>query len=140
MRNIPDALKEPVSDPIITFREKGRCIRFMNPRRLAHIKVHVDDAGVAVAPRCDFLLTSGDERIEYFVELKGTDIRHAIEQLRNSITCIGEFTDHRHAYVVGTNLAPALRTDVQKAKLEFMRKLKSTLDIKERSADVSTVN
>lgn len=86
--------------------------------------------------RCDNMLTSGDERCEYFVELKGTDVKHAIEQLRVSIQTLGEFTDDRSAYVVPTNVAPALTTTIQRAKRDFRTKLQAELIIKEKQTTI----
>lgn len=61
------------------------------------------------------------------MELKGTDVKHAIEQLRVSIQTIREFTDDRSAYVVSTNVAPALTTTIQRAKRDFRNNLHAEL-------------
>ena len=58
------------------------------------------------------------------------------EQLRVSIQTLGEFTDDRSAYVVSTNVAPALTTTIQRAKRDFRTKLQAELIIKEKQADI----
>lgn len=136
MRNVNEEYKQLTSDPLIVFKENSRVIRFVNNQRLPHKKVHVDGVAVTSGLRCDFLLTSDDERSEHFIELKGTDVRHAIGQLSATIARLGEFGDDRHSYVVSTNQAPALKTYVQKAKIEFKNRHKSSLDVKERLIEV----
>lgn len=136
MRHVEPQHKVTTSDPVIAFRENNRIMRFINSSRKPYIKVHIDGCAVTQGLRCDFLMTSDDEREEHFIELKGTDVKHAIEQLKASISNIGEYSDNRHAYIVSTNQAPALRTSVQRAKLEFRNKFKSTLDVKERHIEV----
>lgn len=136
MKNVADRFKQITSDPIIVFKENNRIIRFGNSQRMQYKKVHVDGGAVMVGVRCDYMLTSDDEHEEHFIELKGTDVKHAIEQLHATIATLGEFTDKRHSYVVSSNQAPALKTIVQKAKIEFKKKYKSTLDVKEKLIEV----
>lgn len=80
----------------------------------------------------DYLLTSFDEHEERYVELKGTDIMHAIDQLEESIKKIGEYDDNRHSYIICTNVAPAYNTRVQAKQKLFKQKYKSSLLIKEK--------
>lgn len=71
---------------VIKFEEKGKSIVFNNPKRLNYKKVQVDGCTINKGARCDKLLLSEDEREEYFVELKGSDIKHAIEQIESSMS------------------------------------------------------
>ncbi|MDE7407931.1 MAG: hypothetical protein K2M76_05870 [Muribaculaceae bacterium] len=136
MKNVADIFKQVTSDPIIVFKENNRIIRFDNSQRMQYKKVHVDSVAVISGVRCDYMLTSDNEHEEHFIELKGTDVKHAIEQLQTTIVRLGEYADERHSYVVSTNQAPALKTIVQKAKIEFKKKYQSTLDVKEKLIEV----
>ena len=82
--------------------------------------------------RCDKLLLSADELEERFVELKGTDVKHAIEQLESTINRLGEHHGNRHSYVICTNVAPALTTQIQKKQKHFKQAYHSELIIKEQ--------
>ena len=73
---------------------------------------------------------------ERYIELKGSDIPHAIVQLRTTILKLGEHDGNRHSYVVCTKVAPRITTAIQKAKVEFRKRLKSDLQIKETPLDV----
>ena len=136
MRNIPGICVKDCVDANIVFEQNRRRVCFYNPNRQICKCVQVDGCAITEGIRCDNMLTSHDERCEYFVELKGTDVKHAIEQLRVSIQTLGEFTDDRSAYVVSTNVAPALTTTIQRAKRDFRTKLQSELIIKEKQADI----
>ena len=136
MRNVPGICVKDCADANIVFEQNRRRVCFYNPNRQICKCVQVDGCAITEGIRCDNMLTSHDERCEYFVELKGTDVKHAIEQLRVSIQTLGEFTDDRSAYVVSTNVAPALTTTIQRAKRDFRTKLQSELIIKEKQADI----
>lgn len=136
MRNVPGICVKDCADANIVFEQNRRRVCFYNPNRQICKCVQVDGCAITVGIRCDNMLTSHDERCEYFVELKGTDVKHAIEQLRVSIQTLGEFTDNRSAYVVSTNVAPALTTTIQRAKRDFRTKLQAELIVKEKQADI----
>lgn len=136
MRNVPGICVKDCADANIVFEQNRRRVCFYNPNRQICKCVQVDGCAITVGIRCDNMLTSHDERCEYFVELKGTDVKHAIEQLRVSIQTLGEFTDDRSAYVVSTNVAPALTTTIQRAKRDFRTKLQAELIVKEKQADI----
>ena len=136
MRNVPGICVKDCADANIVFEQNRRRVCFYNPNRQICKCVQVDGCAITEGIRSDNMLTSHDERCEYFVELKGTDVKHAIEQLRVSIQTLGEFTDDRSAYVVSTNVAPALTTTIQRAKRDFRTKLQSELIIKEKQADI----
>lgn len=136
MRNVPGICVKDCADANIVFEQNRRRVCFYNPNRQICKCVQVDGCAITEGIRCDNMLTSHDERCEYFVELKGTDVKHAIEQLRVSIQTLGEFTDDRSAYVVSTNVAPALTTTIQRAKRDFLTKFQAELIIKEKQADI----
>lgn len=136
MRNVPGICVKDCADANIVFEQNRRRVCFYNPNRQICECVQVDGCAITEGIRCDNMLTSHDERCEYFVELKGTDVKHAIEQLRVSIQTLGEFTDDRSAYVVSTNVAPALTTTIQRAKRDFRTNLQAELIIKEKQADI----
>lgn len=136
MRNVPGICVKDCVDANIVFEQNRRRVCFYNPNRQICKCVQVDGCAITEGIRCDNMLTSHDERCEYFVELKGTDVKHAIEQLRVSIQTLGEFTDDRSAYVVSTNVAPALTTTIQRAKRDFRTKFQAELIIKEKQAEI----
>lgn len=137
MRNKVQTCVSPTSDSNIKFEENRRKITFRNPSRLNYQRVDVDGCTIKDGIRCDKLLLSEDEHEERYVELKGVDVPHAIEQLEATIQKLGEYTDNRHSYVICTNVAPAYNTTVQIKKALFKSKYKSELEIREKEFIVS---
>lgn len=135
MRNVPSVCVTVTTDSVIRFGEKRSVIRFHNLRHLQYKRVQVDGCAIAEGAKCDNMLCSSDEHDEYFVELKGSDISHAIEQLRASIVRLGEYDGN--PYVVCTKVAPQLTTLIQKAKMEFRKRFKSELLVKVSQVDIS---
>jgi len=78
--------------------------------------------------KCDFLYeiaSSDSESIEtvFFVELKGTDFSHGIEQLENTVKVLKEWyrnIANKRAFLVGRGI-PSFETKVQKVALRFKR-------------------
>lgn len=137
MRHVDDCCVVLTKDSIIKFEENRRKISFLNPFAVMYKKVMVDGCAIKEGLKCDNLLTSGDEREEYFVELKGTDVIHAIAQLEETIKKIGEYDCNRHSYVICTNVAPAYNTSVQAKQKLFKKQFNSELVIKEKQHTVT---
>ncbi len=138
MKNVAEVCIQPTTDSKIKFEENKRKIIFLNPDRKDYKRVQVDGCAIddKVTLRCDKLLVSADEHEERYVELKGTDVMHAIDQLESTIVRLGEFDDNRHAYVISTNVAPACTTKIQQKALYFKKKYHSKLVVKEKQLEV----
>ena len=138
MRNKVDACIVKTKESNIKFEENQRKIIFQNPLRLLYQKVDVDGCTITgKAIRCDKLLLSSDEHQEYYVELKGTDVKHAISQIEETIKKLGEFDDCRRAYIISTNVAPAFTTYIQMKAKSFKDKFKALLIVRERRLTVA---
>lgn len=132
MRNKIEACIRPSTDSQIKFEEFNRKIIFLNPNKELYQKVQVDGCTIIDGVKCDKLLLSADEHEERYVELKGTDVMHAIDQLEATILRLGEFEDNRHSYVICTNVAPAYTTQIQKKQMLFKKRYKSELVVREK--------
>ncbi len=138
MKNKVSACITPTTDSKIKLEEKGRKIIFDNPNRLRYLKVQVDGCVFKAGTiKCDWLLLSADEQEERYVELKGTDVMHAIDQLAQTIDRLGEYDSNRHVYVICTNVAPAYTTQVQKKQKLFKKTYNAELIIREKQMTVS---
>lgn len=86
---------------------------------------------------CDFLITICGQ-IELFVELKGCAVIHGITQLEASIRRLRNVAvSNRYAYLVSNRFPPMIRTDVQRAKIRFLRDYGTVLVIKNRLAEIT---
>ncbi|MCI7017326.1 MAG: hypothetical protein SPG55_01790 [Prevotella sp.] len=136
MRNIPNHCIRETSDSIIKFQEKKSLVRFFNTKRMSYVCIQIDGCALCEGEKCDNALCSADGREERYVELKGSDVPHAINQLRSTIQKLGEHDDNRHSYIICTKVAPHITTTIQKAKMEFRKRYKSDLIVKESPVDV----
>ena len=138
MRNKVASCIVQTTESNIKFEENNRKIIFQNPSRLVYQKVAVDGCTIkGDSIRCDKLLLSSDEHQECYVELKGTDVKHAIYQIEETIKKLGEFDDCRRAYIISTNVAPAFTTFIQKKSKLFKEQYKAQLIVRERHLTVA---
>ena len=138
MRNKVDACIVKTQESNIKFEENQKKIIFRNPSRLVFLKVDVDGCTITGKDiRCDKLLLSSDEHQEYYVELKETDVKHAISQIEETIKKLGEFDDCRRAYIISTNVAPAFTTYIQMKAKFFKDKFKASLVVREKQLTVA---
>ena len=137
MKNVPSICVTETNQSVIKFEEKKSVIKFNNPQRLTYKRVAVDGCALKEGAKCDNMLCSADEQEERYVELKGQDIKHAIEQLATTIVKLGENNSHRYAYVACTKVAPQIRTDIQAAQLRFKRLFNSCLVVKTSPVEVN---
>lgn len=135
MRNVSSACVSETTDSVIKFEENRSILRFHNPERRPYKRVQVDGCAITKGLKCDNLLTKQDETEERFVELKGTDIPHGLDQLRSTIQQLGEYPEERKAYLIFTACSPEFSTQIQIAKLEFKRKYQAELIAKRTPHD-----
>lgn len=129
--------ESPVKSPRIVLSERKCSITFLNPSRQAVRKIHIDGCVITRGERCDYLLVTTDST-EHYVELKGRDVGHAIEQIRATIRelSLDASRQKKHSYVVCTR-CPMAGPDIQKHRLRFKHEFKSTLDVKRLKHEVA---
>jgi hypothetical protein len=124
-------------DEIIVCEEKRRKFIGKNNNRKPILKVEVDGCLITKGTRCDWLLVDIDGNIAHFIELKGNDLKKAFLQLEKTIQRISntnnqyistEFTK-KYAYAV-LSKCPLRSNDIDNKKVEFKRKLKTGLFVK----------
>lgn len=79
--------------------------------------------------RCDFMhLAKG---IEFYIELKGQDLEHALDQIKATILRMSSNIKkgNKISYIICTR-SPMSSSEIQNHKLEFRKKFNSRLEIK----------
>lgn len=135
MKDFKEECVEETTDPNIKCEEGKRSFIVQNEGRKKFLKVRVDGCQIVDGCKCDFLLVNVETGDEYFVELKGKDIGHALEQLDRSLNLLSDKmnTDKRTcAFVVATSVSPKMTTKVQKYKIKFKRTYNSGLIVCEK--------
>lgn len=124
-----------VKDRILVFEENKRKCVFSNPQNNTLTKVIVDGCQITEGVKCDFLVLDHKGN-EYFVELKGKDIPHALEQLESTIKQLSGTDDIRKTAIIVTSRYPSNDTTMQRAKVLFKKKYKVDLISKNIKMDV----
>ena len=128
------ALREQVS-----LSEKGKTYILKFHHKTECMAYQVDGGIISGtgAEKCDYLILlhhDDDTWNEVFVELKGRDVRHAIQQLTRTLghpLFCGTTCHARHARIVSGNHIPANTGNsvVERAKIEFMKSWRCTLRV-----------
>lgn len=124
------------TDKLLVVKErKSKCI-FSNPNRHTLTKVIVDGCQITDGVKCDYLILDHC-RNEYFVELKGKDLPHAVEQLEATIQQLSDKNSivKKQAIIVSSR-NPSNDTSVQRAKKEFKKKYNTELIAKNIHAEI----
>lgn len=117
-----DTCKKETTDTCLTVEEHKRKCVFLNPERCPLTLIHVDGCQITEGARCDYLVLD-HLRNEYFIELKGKDLPHAVEQLEASIRQLSSVNAKvkKSAYIVASR-HPSNDTSIQRAKAAFKKK------------------
>ncbi len=105
MIEIPSVCVARTTDSNIVFRENKARICFLNSNRKPYDRITVDGCVIREGNKCDFLLASCEFGDQYFVELKGENLEHAIIQLESTFTRLLDSREGvmRKAFVVSSN-------------------------------------
>jgi len=104
--------------------------------KIEDVDKHLNIKGKA----CDFLIVNTESDNAYFIELKGKEILHAIEQLQNTISEVKKNYNtnfaNKKSFVIATK-CPIASKDLNNLKRKFRKETKSTLTIKNMKIEVS---
>ncbi len=137
----PECITER-TDALVVLRDKrgGRSkIIFENEKQELVKVVEVDDCEIKAGKRCDFLLLhpiknkSQNIDNEYFIELKGSAVKHGCEQLEVSINRLSENAKKKpkHAFIISSK-SPLSSTEIQKIQRRFKKELNTKLIVKNK--------
>jgi hypothetical protein len=120
---------ETVTHKKIVFEEKRSKLTVENPEQVEVIKVKVDDCEIKNGRRCDFLFLANE--LEHFVELKGQDIHHAINQITTTIEKLSEVDKsvRKVAFII-TARSPLSAASIQNLRATFKKNYGSDLIVK----------
>lgn len=130
MKNIDRICITETDQSNIKFEENKSKIIFKNSLREKVICIQVDGCAIKSGMRCDNMLVR-PSGIEYYIELKGCDVNHAIEQLEATIKILSKdvFSLPKFAFIVATKY-PAIDVKIQRATKLFKKKYHVDLIVK----------
>ncbi len=74
---------------VFVVNDKESEYRLKNPANKEICRTEIDNCYINQGKRCDCLLVACEAQNAYFVELKGSDFRHAIKQIDETVNRIG---------------------------------------------------
>jgi hypothetical protein len=127
------------ANKIVVVSENKRKFIIKNNSLYTINEVKVDGCYIKVGLKCDFLFELSKETIEkvFYVELKGSDVTHGIEQLESTInTCKAIHSQlYKECYIVASKV-PSSGTSSQVLKKQFIKKNKIQLFIDTKIKEV----
>lgn len=124
------------TDRLLVLEENKRKCVFSNPQNYPLYRITVDGCQIKDGIRCDFLVLDNQEN-EYFVELKGKDIPHALEQLESTVKQLSSMKNIQKVAIIVTSRYPSNDTSIQRAKVFFKKKYKVDLISKNVRMDIT---
>jgi hypothetical protein len=131
MKSLPEC-EEYRCDKKIVLQENKSKITFLNPNEDKILTIKVDGCAISdnETLRCDYALIPSDE-VEIYVELKGSDIVHAVEQIKSTIRLLSDNPQKikKLCFVVSTRV-PRQTTNIQQLQSQFKKNFNASFRVK----------
>jgi hypothetical protein len=128
MKRFPNC-EQLKTDPKIVLQENQSKITLENPQRQKICLLEVDDCAITAGVRCDYALTASTIEEEFYIELKGRDVKHAVNQIEATIQQISANpTKHPKICFVISTRCPLSGQDIQKLQLKMKRAFNARLE------------
>ena len=120
---VPARHQRVTNNPIIPAKtpRAPSTFKLLNPRRLSVTELQPERFFPPGEANCDFVFQVPDAPAELYVELKGGDFSHALEQLANTIKLLKSPLQPKHCFVV-IRRSPTMDLKTQKQLLIFGKK------------------
>jgi hypothetical protein len=117
------------NNKLVVFEETRSKLIIENIDKVEATKVTVDDCEIKEGVRCDFMYIIKDSEI--YIELKGQDIKHAIEQLEATIKKLSTNpkTKKKKSFVICTR-SPLSSASIQNVRVKFRKNYNSDFIVK----------
>jgi len=115
---------------LFIYEEKRSKLTLENTNEVKSTSIIVDGCEINDHTiRCDFMHVA--KNVERYIELKGQDLEHAINQLKATILRLSSNSKSQPkiSYIICTR-SPLSSAEIQNYKLEFKKKFNSQLQIK----------
>ena len=134
-----DKCSEKISHKNILIEEKKSSkIIFTNENSTEVTKVQVDGCLDIQGIKCDWLLIINEPYIEIYIELKGSDVEHAFDQIENTIKIVSKNykTVLKYCYIITTR-CPITSTQIQVKAKSFKKNYNAVLKVKKTGSNES---
>ena len=118
------------SQKIFMFEENKSKLTLENIDQVKSTKIIVDGCEINDKTiRCDYMLIA--KGLEFYIELKGQDLAHAINQIKATIKRLSDNfkIKNKKAYIICTR-SPLSSTQIQNIKFDLLKNFNSDLQVK----------
>lgn len=117
------------NNKLVVFQQARSKLVIENKDKVNATKVTVDGCEITSGIRCDYMCLIKDSEI--YIELKGQDIKHAIEQLETTIKKLSSNieTQKKKSFIICTR-SPLTSASIQNVRVKFRKKYNSEFIVK----------
>ena len=116
-----------ITDPKSKNKRSKFCLE--NPEKKKIRVITVDDCVIKKGIRCDYLIILPDEK-EIYLELKGKDVEHAVQQIEASMKQLKSKLSSEKLCFVASTRCPIASPQIQNIKKKFKKNYNAQLYIK----------
>ena len=127
MTDIPEHCSEIHRKRTFRVTEQQSTVIFDNPNLRETNQIAVDDCVLQSGERCDWLFIVKGNNLTIFVELKGSDIDKALQQLITTQTKLIAHVEKHCVWIVSYSGSPRFNTTIQNLMLTTRRQYHARL-------------
>ena len=125
----PECIRQHTKKTFVVKEQRSEVV-FQNPAQHEIHEIRVDDCILTEEIRCDYLVNVDEANASVLVELKGADVKHAVEQLTRSHRELAEHCKRNKFWIVSTTRCPLTSTEIQNLIVRVRRDWGVVLKIK----------
>ena len=128
--DIPEECVTVTHNRLIPLEENNRKLTFVNNLKQKIEKIKIDNCVITNGRCCDWLVID-TKNTEYFVELKGADVKHAVKQLIATIQQVSQdkYKQEKVCIIISSR-SPLNSAEIQCIKSRFKRDYHSKFFLK----------
>lgn len=111
------------------FEENRSTLKIHNKKRITLSRRQVDGCLISNGIKCDWMLVDEASKTEIYIELKGCDVTHAVQQICKTAEQLGTNGNRKWGYVICTR-SPMSATEIQLAAKQVAKSHKLTLRVR----------
>ncbi|UFH49202.1 hypothetical protein [Pseudomonas sp. KNUC1026] len=127
------------NNSIEKFEENRSILRIHNQNRKKLLRHQVDGCLIKSGIKCDWMLVEEKTKTEIYIELKGSDVEHAVDQISKTVEQLSDSPPKKWGYVICTR-SPMSATEIQRATKSIAKSHGVTLRIRKTIHDENIEN
>lgn len=121
MSSLPAECIERHSKKRFVVEENQSKVVFENARRHDIDQIEVDGCAIVEGRRCDWLINVDATNQSIFVELKGSKVPHAVDQLTHAHEQLRDVRKQKVTWVISSQRCPLTSTEVQSLTIKLRK-------------------